>query len=236
MIVFVDADDTLWECAALYDKAKSEYAHLLREVGIEEPDLLEQLDELDLARVPQHGLTPERFIGSMVLLYEQLATKYGSPVYLDTVRKIESLSSIILSPPILYDDTIPFLDRMSQLGHLCLVTAGDYNVQSAKVRASGLAHYFKGIYILPTKTTETVKLILESLGVEPSNCWFIGNSPRSDALPAIKLGMKAILVQRQTWAYDDIPQEERELLSSLHKASTLLEAYSIVLSNTKESY
>jgi putative hydrolase of the HAD superfamily len=171
----------------------------------------------------------------MVLLYEQLATKYGSPVYLDTVRKIESLSSIILSPPILYDDTIPFLDRMSQLGHLCLVTAGDYNVQSAKVRASGLAHYFKGIYILPTKTTETVKPILESLGVEPSNCWFIGNSPRSDALPAIKLGMKAILVQRQTWAYDDIPQEERELLSSLHKASTLLEAYSIVLSNTKES-
>ena len=229
-VIFFDADDTLWSTAALYHEVKQKYEDLLRGVGIDDPKLLVRLDELDVSRVPMHGFTIDRFIGSMILLYEQLSLERQYPVYLSVVERIKLLGETLRQPPVLFDDTIPVLTRLSESYRLVLVTAGDYHHQTEKVRATGVAHFFRGVRILPVKTVETVAPVVQGLGVDPSECWFVGNSPRSDIVPALELGMKAILIKRNTWVYDEVfPEGYEPDRSRFWEVESLTDAMNIIL-------
>ena len=229
-VIFFDADDTIWSTAALYNEVKRRYENLLRGVGIDDPELLRKLDELDVSRVPKHGFTIDRFIGSMILLYEQLSLERQYPVYLSVVERIKLMGETLRQPPVLFDDALPVLTRLSESYRLVLVTAGDYHHQAEKVRATGISHFFKDVRILPVKTAETVAPVVQGLGVNPSECWFVGNSPRSDIVPALELGMKAILIKRDTWVYDEVfPEGYEPDRSRFWEVESLTDAMNIIL-------
>jgi FMN phosphatase YigB (HAD superfamily) len=69
--------------------------------------------------------------------------------------------------------------------------------------------------------------------LEPSHVWSVGNSLRSDILPAIAVGANAVLVNRGTWLYDtDFSHEVLQLNEKQNqflKADSLLEAAELIL-------
>ena len=55
--------------------------------------------------------------------------------------------------------------------------------------------------------------------------WSIGNSIKSDINPALRIGMKAILLQNITWGFEDEEPFEKE---RLFKAKSMNEAFTIL--------
>jgi len=97
---------------------------------------------------------------------------------------------------------------------LHLVTKGDPEEQSRKIRASALEGYFRSIEILPEKNTRIYTTILTRHGWEGSSSWMIGNSPRSDINPALAAGMNAVYIPHvHTWTFEhEKPVEHPGLL------------------------
>ncbi|HSS50952.1 MAG TPA: HAD hydrolase-like protein, partial [Thermoanaerobaculia bacterium] len=89
--------------------------------------------------------------------------------------------------------------RGTRLG---LLTKGDHQVQHHRIEQSGLSDLFDVIQIVHEKTPATIQDVVTSLGVEPGSAWMVGNSVRSDVLPAIKAGLKAVWINAHVWEYE----------------------------------
>ena len=78
--------------------------------------------------------------------------------------------------------------------------------QAAKVERSGLQGFFEFIEIVPEKDTETYSSLVKKHKIVKSLGWMIGNSPRSDINPAMKIGLNAVYVPHQhTWQMEHEP-------------------------------
>ncbi|MBU6146461.1 MAG: HAD hydrolase-like protein, partial [Paenibacillaceae bacterium] len=87
---------------------------------------------------------------------------------------------------------------------LSLHTGGDRAVQLRKLDRHGLRDIFGGrIYVHQHKNTDALERVLTTIGVDRSDTWMVGNSTRSDIVPALECGIGAIYVPPlTTWAYD----------------------------------
>ena len=104
------------------------------------------------------------------------------------------------------------LQTLKKEYRLVMATKGDLKEQEDKLGRSGLESYFHHIEIVSEKTAvEYVKLI-KHLDVDPAHFLMIGNSLRSDVLPIINIGGKAIHVPfHTTWQHEEVsPQEESD--------------------------
>ena len=83
-------------------------------------------------------------------------------------------------------------------------TGGDPAVQMRKVREAGLERFFGDrIHITRHKNTEFLEALIRSHGFDRSRTWMIGNSIRTDVVPALTAGIHAIHMRAQTeWEYN----------------------------------
>jgi putative hydrolase of the HAD superfamily len=83
---------------------------------------------------------------------------------------------------------------------LVLVTKGDLMHQEQKVARSGLAERFDHVEIVSEKDEATYSRILRDVGVGPERFVMVGNSVRSDVLPVLAIGGRAVHVPYHlTW-------------------------------------
>jgi putative hydrolase of the HAD superfamily len=75
-----------------------------------------------------------------------------------------------------------------------LLTKGEVDEQQAKVDASGLAPHFASVHIVPEKNVNTYLGLAREESLNPAATWMIGNSPRSDIIPARKAGWRAVFI------------------------------------------
>ncbi len=86
---------------------------------------------------------------------------------------------------------------------LLMLTKGDAEEQRAKVAASRLAHHFRGVHIVPEKNTGTYEELVRTRVLTPADTWMIGNSPKSDILPARQAGLNAVFIPNDnTWVLE----------------------------------
>jgi len=84
---------------------------------------------------------------------------------------------------------------------LLLITKGDLRDQHRKVALSGLADFFDGVEIVPEKDQQTYRMIFSKYDAEPARTMMIGNSLKSDVIPALDAGAWATYVPHPlTWA------------------------------------
>ena len=89
-----------------------------------------------------------------------------------------------------------------------LITKGDLLEQNNKVTKSGLARFFKYIEIVQDKTAESYQLILDRYKIPPGRFVMVGNSLKSDILPVIEIGGRAVFIPYQhTWANEQVPTQ-----------------------------
>jgi len=82
------------------------------------------------------------------------------------------------------------------LGHygFGLITKGDLLDQERKLAQSGLGEMFDGVEIVSNKTPDVYQRIFHEHGEGPERSMMIGNSMRSDVVPAVEIGAWGVFV------------------------------------------
>lgn len=205
-----DYDDTLALNQHYYSYAQIDFVKLVLErLGPKAPNapaILNRQTEIDKNLVKTRGFVMERFAESLVQTYGEISKKMNI-----NDKEGESIAyqigmSIFDEKKYLRDGLVPgaveTLDFIKEQGdELMLFTAGDLRVQNKKIQATQVAKWFENnIYIVSRKDEVAFQLILGSRNREKA--WMIGNSMRSDILPALNVGIKAIYLPQDTWAFE----------------------------------
>ena len=108
----------------------------------------------------------------------------------------------------LIDGVVEVLDRLSPRYRLVLLTKGDLFEQEAKIRRSGIADQFGLVRVLHEKTPEVYRQVLHDAAVPAEEFLMVGNSLRSDVLPALAIGARAVFIPHAlTWSHEHIEPE-----------------------------
>lgn len=202
-IVF-DGDDTLWSTEELYDSARARAAALVASAGLDAAEWERIERELDVKSVETHGFSPERFPRSCVMAYEAVCEREGRAIDADLLEAIrDAARSVFSARPRLKPGAASVLQRLRKHGYLlALLTKGAHDVQWSRIEASGLKPHFDVVSVVESKSPEDVLEVLSRLGVESRNAWMVGNSVRSDILPALEAGLRVAWIDAHVWEHE----------------------------------
>jgi len=199
-LICLDADDTLWQNEAYFQRTRARLAELLapwaRAAAVEA-----HVEAVEHRNLPVYGYGAKGFALSMV---ESAVELSGGAVTGATIGRILDLGKEMLNHPVeLLDGVAEALDALAARGRLVLVTKGDLWHQEAKLAASGLGERFGGVEIVSDKKAATYARIFERYGVAPEEAVMAGNSMRSDILPALEAGAWAAFVPFELcWSHE----------------------------------
>jgi putative hydrolase of the HAD superfamily len=206
--VAFDADDTLWQNEHYYKLSQDRFADLLRDRADRER-VVNTLFEAEKRNVGRYGFGIKGFTLSMIETALELS---GGNVDAHTIKSIIELGHEQMSHPV---DLLPYaLETIVMLEgrySLMLITKGDLFDQERKIAASGLGNYFDAIEVVSEKTVETYQRLFLRHGAGADSSAMVGNSLRSDILPAIAAGGWGVYVPHNlTWAYEhaEVPVDE----------------------------
>jgi putative hydrolase of the HAD superfamily len=202
--VVFDGDDTLWSTEHLYDRARDHARELVAMAGLD-ADKWEKLErKIDVENVRHLGFSPERFPTSCVQAYEAVARDRSvepDPRVRERVRL--AASAVFRQDPQPIDGAKETLENLRARGvKLALLTKGDPGLQQRRVDRSGLANLFDVIHVVTDKPAAAFRDIVAELDVDPSETWSVGNSVRSDILPALEAGLRAVWIDAHVWEHE----------------------------------
>ena len=121
------------------------------------------------------------------------------------------------------------LERLAGAYRIILITKGDLIDQERKLAQSGLGDLFDAVEIVSQKTAATYEKVFSRHGEGAERSMMVGNSLRSDVLPAIEAGGWGVFVPHElTWAAEhaDEPEDSPRFrrLNHLGKLVPLVEA------------
>jgi putative hydrolase of the HAD superfamily len=129
----------------------------------------------------------------------------------------------------LMEHTVDVLSDLKEKYSLMLLTKGDLFEQENKIARSGLRDYFRYIEIVSKKNSTIYKDLLGKHSIQPKRFTMVGNSLRSDILPVLELGARAVYIPHElTWQHEkaDSPPDGQAgfyQLDHIGQLSTLLE-------------
>lgn len=200
-LIAFDADDTLWHNEGHYTNAKERFIQILSKYH--PPALIEdRLDAIEIGNIGSYGYGIKSFVLSMI----EAAVEISDGL----IRGSEIQDILALGRDMLHAD-VHVLDKaekiLSELAvdfPLMLITKGDPIEQRRKIIHSGLEKYFRYIEIVGEKTPDTYRVLFEKYNLQPSQVLMIGNSLRSDILPVIQIGGRAVYVPYEnTWSHEN---------------------------------
>jgi len=208
--ILFDLDDTLVHCNKYFDFVIDQFADLMQTWfsghHLEPQEIKQKQLEIDLEGVHIHGFKPDRFPKSFVETYHWFSRYYNrliSPKEEDWLLQLgHTVYEYTVEPYPLMNETLETLQRA---GHkLYLYTGGDASIQMKKVRDSGLHDYFDDrIFVTIHKTKEFMNTLLHEQGFDRKLTWMIGNSLKTDVLPALHAGIHSIHIPvEQDWVFN----------------------------------
>jgi putative hydrolase of the HAD superfamily len=115
---------------------------------------------------------------------------------------------MLLEPTKLLDGVEETLTEVSKKYDLLLITKGDLFDQESKLARSGLGELFLGVEVVSEKDTDTYRSIFERRAISPKDFVMVGNSLRSDVVPVVELGSRAVHIPYQvTWHHEHVPED-----------------------------
>jgi len=204
-IIAFDADDTLWKNESLYHKAKDELARILS--PHQEPDWVDcKLDEIEISNLQIYGYGIKSFTLSMI---ETATEAVDGKIEAHTISAILEIAKMMLSAEVeLLDYTEQALVQLSSDYDLMLVTKGDLFEQRSKISRSGMDHCFKLIEVVAEKTPARYLEILKKHVIEIEQFLMVGNSLRSDILPIVAIGGRAVYIPNENTWFHEVPEQE----------------------------
>lgn len=195
-----DADDTLWHNERFYRLTEESFTAMLADFA--EPDhLSERLLEAERRNLKRYGYGIKGFVLSMI---ETAVEVTENRVPAATIRQILDAGHDMLEHPVeLLPHVRDTVEALTPHYRTIIVTKGDLMDQERKIAASGLADLFDGIEIVSEKTPDIYRSIFDRHGDGAERAMMVGNSMRSDVVPAIEAGSWGVHVPHGlTWALE----------------------------------
>jgi len=196
-----DADDTLWENNVLFERVIHDYLDWLAHPTLDRGQVRAILNEIELANTVAHGYGTGVFLRTLGDCFARLSER---PVTPQEAQQIRDLATALVEHRVeLIADVAETLHELGSRHHLFLLTKGDHDEQQRKIDASELSRHFVQIEIVAEKNVETYGRLTRQHDLDPTSTWMIGNSPKSDIVPARRAGLRAVFIPHaNTWALE----------------------------------
>jgi putative hydrolase of the HAD superfamily len=222
----LDGDDTLWHSETYFAVTEERFRSLL-DPWLPAEVVAERLLERERANLGIFGYGVKGFILSMI---ETAIEASEGRIPAGSIQRIIEWGKEMHDHPVeLLDGVVETLDDLTGRYALLLITKGDLFHQETKVAASGLGEHFTGIEILSEKDPASYRRALARYRVDPSEFVMVGNSVRSDVLPVLEIGARAVHIPYGiTWGHEvveaDHPTDGWWRLDSLRVLPQLLDS------------
>ena len=199
-VIGFDADDTLWVNEPFYQNVEKEFCQIMKPY-LEEAETSKELFKTEMQNLEIYGYGAKGFILAMV--ETAIRTTEGKITPEEISRIIDTGKTLLNMPIQLLDGTENVLQRLQGKYKLILATKGDLLDQERKLQKSGLIGYFHHIEIMSDKHENNYRKLLSHLDIRPDEFLMVGNSVKSDILPIINIGGKAIHIPFEvTWQHE----------------------------------
>ncbi|TGQ33322.1 MULTISPECIES: HAD family hydrolase [unclassified Mesorhizobium] len=197
-----DADDTLWQNEQFFRLTEKRFAALLADHG-EEGHISARLLEAERRNLAVYGFGIKGFTLSMIETAIEITEGRVSPV---VIAEILAAGREMLGHPI---EPLPHaretVEKLAAAYRLVLITKGDLFDQERKLAESGLGDLFDAVEIVSDKSAATYARIFSRHGDGPEKSMMVGNSLKSDVVPAIEAGSWGIHVPHElTWVLEHV--------------------------------
>ncbi len=236
--ILFDLDDTLIHCNRYFHLIIDQFASLMEDMfqpyRLTADEVRAKQTEIDIAGVQIVGFQSDHFPQSFVETYRYFADSLGRP---RSRHEEDAIWQLGISVYELDTEPYPHMEEtlrdLTEQGHeLHLYTGGEPLIQHKKIDRFRLERYFGDrIYVRRHKNIEALEGILQQLGVDRAKTWMIGNSIRTDVVPALTAGIHAIHMQAETeWVYNIVgidvePQGAFLRLNHLDEVPSAIERY-----------
>lgn len=224
--IILDADDTLWENNIFYVEAERDIVNLIEEAGFSRKEISRRFDEAERHVVEKYGYGSKNFILILEELYHYyLRDKYSKEReerFQEIVKRFQEHPN---RTPLLFPGVKETLKELGKRYHLYILTKGNYEEQLNKITLSGLMDLVDDYFIAEEKNDDYYRNILEQRKWKAERCCMVGNSPKSDINPALRLGMYAVYIPYEhTWKMDnETLQNSDDHLITLQKFNELID-------------
>ncbi len=206
-VIGFDADDTLWVNETYFRETEERFAELLE--NYETKNKVDQeLFKMEMQNLEIYGYGVKGFMLSMI---ESALDLSNNKIPQKTISEILNLGKKMISHPVeLLDGVEEVLSRLENKYRLIVLTKGDLLDQERKLEKSGISKYFHHVEVLSDKKESNYSNLLEHLEINVEEFLMIGNSLKSDVLPILNIGAKAIHVPfHTTWAHEMVENAEQ---------------------------
>ena len=211
-----DADDTLWQNEQFYRLTEKRFTALLADYA-EADDLSSRLLEAEKRNLKAYGYGIKGFTLSMI---ETAIEVTEGRVPASVIHEIVDAGRDLLSHPV---EPLPHaraaLEQLSGKYRLILITKGDLFDQERKLAQSGLGELFNAVEIVSDKSAGVYERVFTRHGDGPARGMMVGNSLKSDIIPALQAGCWGVYVPHSlTWAleHDEAPAQDRRYRHITH--------------------
>ncbi|MGW3010449.1 HAD family hydrolase [Streptomyces sp. NPDC001219] len=212
MLIF-DADDTLWENNVIFERVIDEFLEWMGGPGHDRAGARAVLDGIEAANARTLGYGSKVFLHSLGECVERLR---GRAATAEESARIAGWAAAFAGDRVeLMPGVAETLAELARRHELLLLTKGDAEEQQRKVTASGLTGHFRGVHIVAEKDIATYEELVRAYDLVPAATWMIGNSPKSDILPARSAGLNAVFIPHDhTWVleHEELDPDDAKVL------------------------
>lgn len=205
-VIGFDADDTLWVNETYFRDAEEAFADLLEKYETKNK-IDQELFKMEIKNLELYGYGIKGFMLSMIEAALELSNNQVSQ---STLSEILNLGKNMISHPVeILEGVVEVLERLKGKYRLIVLTKGDLLDQERKLERSNLSEYFHHVEVLSDKKEKNYQDLLDHLEINVKNFLMIGNSLKSDVLPLVNIGAKAVHVPfHTTWQYEEVVEPE----------------------------
>jgi putative hydrolase of the HAD superfamily len=201
-VIALDGDDTLWHSEHLFVDTQDRFRDLVRPyVDLDDAGIDERTLEVERRNLPVFGYGVKAF--TLSLVETAIEVTEGRIRGADLQAVLDLGKELIDHPVDLLDGVREAVDALTDTYRVMVITKGDLLHQETKVARSGLDQLFWRVEIVSEKDEATYTRIFQRHDIDPSTFVMVGNSVRSDVLPVLALGGRAVHVPYTvTWALE----------------------------------
>lgn len=222
-IIFIDADDTLWENESWFRRAEALFAQAMAP-GEDPSEVQRILWQKQEDNIPIFGYGSKTYLIGML---DAALEYHGGHLDHSQYYKIKDIIvELVLHKPEVFPGVEDTLAILAGKYDLVMVTKGDAVEQVKKVEESGLGKYFKAVEVVRFKNEREYAQVAAKYEVENQDMIMIGDSVKSDICPVVALGGRAIHIPHKVvWVHEiaEMPVSDRVIeISSFTDLVTIL--------------
>ena len=195
-----DADDTLWQNEQFFRMTERRFEALLADHA-DPVHLSRRLLEAERKNLRLYGFGIKGFTLSMI---ETAIEVTDGRVPASVIGEILAAGRQMLDHPV---EPLPHarqtLEQLKDRYQLIMITKGDLFDQERKLAQSGLGDLFDAVEIVSGKDAQTYERIFRRHAHGAAHAMMVGNSLRSDVVPALQAGCWGVYVPHDlTWVLE----------------------------------